>query len=802
MTAVRDEISRAPAVGQSWPRLDSREKVLGATRYAADVPVAGLLHARLVQSVYAHARIERIDTSAALAIPGVVAVLTAKDLPIKGSGDMRMFQPLATREAVFAGQPLAVVVAESEAAAEDGVQAVMVEYTPLPAAVDMEASMAVAAPVARPHRHISAQDGEMASPHAAVGHHDDVAVGEVEIGAAASPHAAVGGAADKPKLTEELSPNVIGRHWHRHGDVDAALAGSRATVSGRFETDWVYQGYLEPHGVISWSDPVNGDLVVSSGTQGVFYTRSQIAKIFGLPVTKVRSIGTPLGGAFGSKILVVEPLAVAATLLLKRPVKLALTRREDMSMTNPASGTRIELEIGANADGRLTGIKSRLVFDAGSFSEWTVESIGAVLVAGPYRWDAYDIRAYGVETNRVGTGSYRGPGGPQASFALESLMDELAARLGMDPLELRRRNAVTPGDRMVDGEGWVRIGTREVLAEIESHPLWARRNSLPEGEGVGLAVGVWPGGREPAAAVCRLEPDGSITIITGVVDMSGVASGFATIAAEAFGVSVDKVQVVATDTQGAPRSPLSGGSVVTYSAGRAVQKAVEATREKLLRYASEDLEIDPGDLEIVDGQIQPKGAPGRGKSVAELAEKLDGFGGAFEPIEGHAGALPPSLAPSVSAHLAHVKVDRETGEVKILNFVIAQDVGRALNPALVEGQMRGGVAQGIGWALLEGMPFDEQGQLLSGSLMDYALPVAGDVPRIETRIVEVPAPDGPFGAKGIGEAPVCGSPAAVANAVANALGKRVYQLPMTAPRVWVAATSGSTGRSNNGGGAG
>ena len=287
-------------------------------------------------------------------------------------------------------------------------------------------------------------------------------------------------------------------------------------------------------------------------------------------------------------------------------------------------------------------------------------------MAGPYRWDAYDIRAYGVETNRFGTGSYRGPGGPQASFALESLMDELAAKLGIDPLDLRMRNAVTPGDRMVDGEAWVRIGTREVLQEIQDHPLWQGRAGLPDGEAVGIAVGVWPGGREPAAAVCRLEPDGSITIITGVVDMSGVASGFATIAAEAFGVSVEKVQVIATDTYSAPRSPMSGGSVVTYSSGRAVQKAVEATREKLLRYASEELEIEPSDLEIVDGQVQPKGAPGRGKSVAELAEKLDGFGGAFEPVEGHAGALPPSLAPSVSAHLAHVRVDRETGEVKVL----------------------------------------------------------------------------------------------------------------------------------------
>ncbi len=699
MTAVQDEGQIGAAIGRSWPRLDSREKVLGATRYAADVhvPQQGLLHARLVLSVYAHAQINSIDKAAALAVPGVVAVLTAGDLPIKGHADMRMFQPLASRQVVFAGQPIAIVVAETEAAATDGVHAVMVDYTPIAAAVDAVAAMDIGAPVARPHRHVAAEDGGGASPHAAVGDNAD----------AASPHAAVGGA-EKPKLTEELSKNVIGRHWYQHGDVDAALAGSHATVTGRFETNWVYQAYLEPHTATAWFD-TNGDLVVNSSTQGIFYTRSQLAKIFGLAPFKVRSVGAPLGGAFGSKILVAEPLAAGAALALRRPVQLVLTRREDFSMTNPASGTVIELEIGATKDGRFTGLRSRLVFDSGAFSEWTVESIGGILVAGPYRWEAHDIRAYGVETNRFGTGSYRGPGGPQASFALESLVDQLAAKVGLDPIEIRLRNSVDPGDRMVDGEAWVRIGTKEVLGAIQQHPLWQNRHKLPKGEGVGIGVGVWPGGKEPAAAICRLEGDGTLTIITGVVDMTGVASGFATIAADAFGIDVSKVNVIATDTAGAPRSPLSGGSVVTYSAGSAVLRSVEAMREKLLRYASEEMEIDPNDLEVVNGQVQPKGAPGRGKSVAELAEKLDGFGVAFEPVEGHGGAIPPSLAPSTSAHLAHVRVDEETGEVELLHFVIAQDVGRALNPALVEGQMRGGAAQGIGWALLRAAPVRRPG---------------------------------------------------------------------------------------------
>jgi CO/xanthine dehydrogenase Mo-binding subunit len=786
MTAVvRDEAQRNSAVGKSWPRLDSREKVVGWTRYAADVPVPspGLLHSRLVLSVYAHARINGIDASAALQVPGVVAVLTAKDLPIKGSGDMRMFEPLASREAVFAGQPVAMVVAETETAAQDGVDAVIVDYDPINPTVDLEGAMAVDAPVARPHRHNSAEDSEMASPHAAVGHADDSEP-------AASPHAAVGGGADRPKITEALSDNVIGKHWHRQGDVDAALAGSAATASATYTTEWVYQAYMEPHGATAWVEG-NGDLVVSSGTQGVFYTRGQLAKIFGLPISKVKSIGTPLGGAFGSKILVVEPLAAAAALKLRRPVRLTLTRREDMAMTNPAPATRIELTIGATADGRFTGLKSRLVFDAGAYSEWTVESIGAILIAGPYRWDAWDVKAFGVETNRVSTGSYRGPGGPQASFALETLINDLAAQLNVDPLELRARNAVTIGDKMVDGEPWVRIGTLEVLEKIKNHPLWQGRASLPEDEGIGIAVGVWPGGKEPAAAICRLEGDGTVTVITGVVDMSGVASGFATIAAETLGIDVSRINVVATDTSSAPRSPLSGGSVVTYSAGRAIQRSVEDLKTRLLKFASEELEIDPADLELRDGRVEPKGAPSKGVSITDLAEKLEGFGVTTEPIEGHGTGIPPSLAPSVSAHLAHVRVDPETGEVSVLKFVIAQDVGRALNPALVQGQMRGGAAQGIGWALYEQMPFDEQGQLLAGSLMDYAVPDALDIPEIETIIVEVPAPDGPFGAKGIGEAPVCGSPAAIGNAIEAAAGVRMRALPMTARRIWAARQNGT-----------
>ncbi|HEU5490514.1 MAG TPA: molybdopterin cofactor-binding domain-containing protein, partial [Gaiellaceae bacterium] len=305
----------------------------------------------------------------------------------------------------------------------------------------------------------------------------------------------------------------------------------------------------------------------------------------------------------------------------------------------------------------------------------------------------------------------------------------------------------------------------------------------------GMAAGHWPGAMEPASAVCRVDADGTMTVVTSVADMSGVNSGFAVIAAAAFGLPPDQVRVVTADTASAPYAGASGGSKVTYTVGPAVIRAAEAAREKLLAAASQELEIAPEDLEVVDGVVRAVGAADRSITVQEVASKALRFGGRYEPIEGHGGSAQTSGAPSVAAHLSHVRVDRETGEVTVLRHVIAQDVGRALNPALVEGQMRGGAVQGIGWALFEQLDHDEDGRLLTGSFLDYAIPTAERVPEIDTLIVEVPAPDGPFGAKGIGEAPVVGAPAAVANAVARASGTRLYDLPMTPPRVWQALHS-------------
>ena len=300
----------------------------------------------------------------------------------------------------------------------------------------------------------------------------------------------------------------------------------------------------------------------------------------------------------------------------------------------------------------------------------------------------------------------------------------------------------------VSGNPFPRMGAVEVLERIREHPLWQKRDSLPDGEGIGLGFGYWPGGNEPAAAVCRVSPDGTMTVVTSAADMSGVNTGFAAIAAEAFGLSPDRVRVVSADTTTGPYAGASGGSKITYTVGKAVLRAAEAAREKVLAAASEELEIAPADLEVVDGVVRAVGAPDRSITVEELARRTLRFGGRHEPLEGHGGSAQTTGAPSAAAHLAHVRVDRETGEVELLGYAIAQDVGRALNPALVEGQMRGGATQAIGWALFEELAHDDSGRLLTGSFLDYAIPVAERVPDIDTLIVEVPAPGRPVRREG------------------------------------------------------
>jgi CO/xanthine dehydrogenase Mo-binding subunit len=771
-------------VGVARPRPDSPAKVRGATRFAADRSPRGLLFARLVLAQRAHAQILGIDASAALAMPGVVALLTAADLPIRAKGMDRLARPLARTEVVFAGEPVALVVAESLAAATDAAELVDVRLEALPVVLDPEAAMDPSSPLARLEL---GEEGDRA--------------GSMD----AQTHGGVGGGGDESIEAEHLSSNVAGRHRYRDGDVASNLAAAAAVREGRFSTRWIHQGYLEPQVCTAWPDE-DGGLVIETSTQAVFGTRNEVAKALGIPSRNVRVVGTPLGGAFGGKWPLFDSLVAAAAWKLRGPVRLAVSRGDDFASTNPGQPFIANLRIGADAEGRFVGLEGRVIADAGAFDEGTAESLAGVLVAGPYGWPAYDVRAYGVRTNRFGVGAYRAPSGPPMAFALEALIDELAIDLGIDPIELRRRNIVAQGDAMVDGEAWPIHGALEVLDALEASPVWRDRANGTNGsgsgrsagaesggpesvaEGVGVALGYWPGATNAAAAACRVSPDGSVQILTGVADMSGVAGGFQAIVAEILGVDPEVVQIVTLDSNAAPASPGSGGSTVTYSAGRAIRNAAEAAAQRLLDAAAVELEIAVEDLELADGTVRPRGTPGRAIPIAKLVRANARAG--RSPIEAHGHAENPGLAPSVAGHVVRVRVDRDTGDIKVLADHVVQDVGRVLNPALVTGQQHGAAAQTVGWAVLEELVHGEDGELRSGTFLDYALPQVDDLGEILTTNVEVPAPEGPLGAKGIGEAPVIPGAAAVANAVAAATGLRLRELPMSRQRVWQALHDG------------
>jgi CO/xanthine dehydrogenase Mo-binding subunit len=683
-------------------------------------------------------------------------VFAAADLGLaKVDPTARSKSPLALDHALFVGHPVAAVVAETAALAEDAAALVEVDYEPLPAALDAEGAMRHDAPRVR-----------AAAP----------AGGEAEL---AMHGAATGG----DRLREPVGPNVVSTQRFHRGDLARGFAEAAVVVERRFETPMVHQGYLEPRAVVADADPLGG-LAIWTATQALFFTRSEVCEALGLPEHRVRIVATPLGGGFGAKFVLLEPLAGALALRLRRPVSVVMTRTEEFLSTTPAPPAVIELKVGARRDGTLTALEGRAVFDAGAYAGAPL-GIALLLMGSYYQVPNVELRGYEVLTHKPGNGAYRAPGAVQATFAIESVMDELAGATGLDPIDLRLRNASRPGDPMISGQPWPQMGLVECLERLRVER--GRRAAAPAGaangryrRGTAVAIGGWMGGIEPANAVCRLDRDGTLTILVGTVDMSGTNTALAQIAAEAFGLPVDDIRVVNGDSDSAPYAGASGGSKITYTVGLAVERAAREARRQLLAIAADRLEAAVEDLEIVDRTVRVRGVPGRAVALAELAKASMQFGAKYEPVFGRGGSATVARSPAFAAHLSEVLVDTETGAVRVTRHLTVQDVGRAINPAAVEGQIHGGVVQGIGWALLERMPYDAGGQLLAATLMDYALPQSDQAPAVESVLLEVPSEHGPFGAKGVGEPPVVGVPAAVANAVADAVGRRFTALPITA----------------------
>ena len=756
-------MAAAPAIGQWVRREDGGQKVTGRATYTGDVNLPGMLHARLVLSPYPHARITRIDASAARALAGVVAVCTAADLPLtRVDGPNRSRDPLARDEVIFDGQPVVAVVATSEEVAEDAVGLVVVEYEQLEVAVDPEATMAVKRALVHSEEKLGLRDD--AGAHTSVGGHTEKI--------------------DRPV-------NAASAERYSRGDVEAGFRDADAIVERTYTTSWVHQAYIEPQSCLAAPNGFGG-ITVYTSTQATFGTRSEVADALGIPLHMVKVVAMEVGGAFGAKYYLIDPLVAALAWKTQNPVRLVYTRNEEFRAACPAPATVVHVKTGARRDGTLTALQATVVVDTGAFNGGTA-GILCTLLGGTYRFPNLQIDGYDVFTHKPGCGAYRAPGAPQACFAIERQMDELARKLGLDPLEFRLRNVVAEGDPMPDGTPWPRIGARAVLEALRDHPAWRDRAGRGRSEGVGIAFGGWPSATQPASAVCRLNQDGSLTVIVGSVDISGTNTGFKLVAAEKFGTESSGINVVSGDTDTAPYAGASGGSKITYTVGSAVARAAEDARRQVLAIAADLLEVSTDDLEIADSRVGVRGAPGRGVSLAEVASKSLGFGEKYEPVFGRGSSAPSTSAPGFVAHLARVRVDVDTGDVEVLEYVAVQDVGRALNPAGVEDQILGGVAQGIGFALYERMGFDTDGRLQTGTLMDYNMPSADQLPRISAVMVEVPSPEGPFGARGVGEPPIVAGAAAIANAIADASGASLFALPMTPERVLAALGDGQLG---------
>jgi CO/xanthine dehydrogenase Mo-binding subunit len=745
-------------IGQPKPLIDGPVKVTGAARFAPDVYLPGVLHARLVTSTQAHANVRAIHTEQALAVPGVVAVLTAKDLPDITPEDRKRLL-LARGRVMFVGQPIALVLATSEAAAHDGAEQVQVDYELLPAAITLDEALAENAPLVWPEG-VPSRSGDTG------GHGASASGGEVQ---------------------ETRRSNIAKRTTYKRGDLAAGFAQADVVIERTFNTPMVHQSSLETHGVIVQPDPLTGGLTIWTSTQAPFDVRKDVAEIVGVPESNVRVIGMTVGGGFGAKIVLYEPLVALAARAVNRPVRLVLTRLEELLATNPAPPIRIRARLGATRDGALTALEADVWVDNGCYP-FELAGFVARMFGSFYPVPNFHLTGSDVLTFKPSASAYRAPGAISVIFALDCLLDELAQRLNLDPIEFRLKNAARPGDLMANNEPWPGMGMREVLEALREHPAWKNREQArAAGRGVGIAIGGWTGGVEPAAALCGLHRDGKLHVHVGSVDMTGTMTGFALMAAEAFGVSPDDVRVVFSDTDTAPYAGMSAGSKVTFTTGAAVVQAARAARQQLLAIAAEEFEAAVEDLEIVDSKVQVRGVPSKAIKLSELAEKTMGFDERYAPVFAHGRHVETTSAPAFNAQLVEVEVDRETGEVRLHRIVAVQDVGRAINPLAIQGQMHGGATQGIGWALYEQMVYDEQGQLLTGSWMDYALPgVTHTPPVFETVVIEVPSDNGPFGVRGVGEAPVIATAAAIANAIADATGARLTELPMTAPRVLAA----------------
>jgi len=752
---------RFKVVGTRPIRHDGIDKVTGRARYGADVTLPGMLHGKVLRSPHAHARILGIDVTRALALPGVKAIVTGADMPPvkskteqsgEGTTNPRHLSDnvLAKEKVLYSGHAIAAVAATSPHVAEEALALIDVRYEVLPPVLDVRTAMRDDAPILHPDLRTHGLEPK----------------------------------SDRPS-------NVASVVRFERGDLDAAFASADVVVEREFDTAMVHQGYIEPHNAVAKVD-ADGQATVWVSTQGPFEVRHFCSEILAMPLSQIKVVPAEIGGGFGGKTTIyLEPLAILLAQKSGRPVKMVMSRAEVLRASGPTSGSHIRVKLGATRDGRIVAADATLAYEAGAFPGSPVWA-GAMCLLAPYDIETLRIEGFDVVVNRPKTAAYRAPGASNASFAAESVVDEIASRLGIDPIDLRRKNGAREGTPTPAGPRHKRIGMLEVLDAAQASPHWAAplgTSSDPaKRRGRGFAVGFWFNAGLQSSATIAINPDGTASLVTGSPDIGGTRTSCAMIAAEELGIPVDRVRPSVADTDSVGHTDVTGGSRVTMATGLAVYEAAQDVKRQLCERAAALWKIRSEEVSFADGKLVAAQGDHEPLTLAALGGKLSRTGG---PVVGRATVnAQKATGAAIAGTLVDVEVDVETGKVDVVRCTVIQDAGRAIHPAYVEGQMQGGTAQGLGWALNEEYVYDAEGTLLNAGFLDYRMPIALDLPMIDTIIVEVPNPGHPYGVRGVGEVSIVPPPGAVASAIAAATGVRVPALPISPPRLLAALHAG------------
>ena len=756
-------------VGTRPIRHDGMDKVTGRARYGADINLPGLLHGKILRSPHAHARIKSIDASRALALPGVKAVVTAAELPqprgsLSDLAEGALMNPrwisnncLAADKALYKGHAVAGVAATSPHIAEQALALIDVDYEVLPFVVDVLESMK-----------------------------DDAPVLHERLANATSADVRAGGLRSDDDDTP--STNIANHYVFELGDPESGFKKADVVVEREFRTQAVHQGYIEPHAATAmWGE--DGYLTIWSSSQGHFQVRDFSAIILGIPVSNIKVVPMEIGGGFGGKTQIyLEPVAALLSKKTRQPVKVTMSRTEVFEGSGPTSGSYIRMKIGASKDGKITAVDASLAYESGAFPGSPINQACQCVLA-PYDISDGRIEGFDVVVNRPKTAAYRAPGVPAAAFAAESVIDEVAEKLGIDPIEFRLINGAKEGTRRIPGPVFPRIGYLETLEAAKAHEHY-RAPSPGKHQGRGMASGFWFNGTGPASATASVNADGTVSLVEGSPDIGGSRVALAMQAAEVLGIAAEDVRPSVGDTDSIGYTSLTAGSGVTFKSGWACYEAAQDIRRQMIARAARIWDVPVDDVEYEDGVASHRSDPELRLTFKDLAARLNATGG---PIIGRGNVSPAGVGGAFGVHIVDVEVDPETGKVEILRYTALQDVGKAVHPSYVEGQMQGGAAQGIGWALNEEYFMDQNGQMANSSFLDYRMPTSLDLPMIDTVIVEVANPGHPYGVRGVGEVSMVPPMAAVANAIYQAVGVRMDKLPMSPGNILEALWSNKSG---------